>query len=68
MKNSIVLNAISDVHLGCFENENLPDFAFSPDLDILILAGDIMDGVKSHYIDWVLNLNPNLPIIYTPGN
>ncbi|MER2493088.1 metallophosphoesterase [Catenovulum sediminis] len=62
------LSVMSDIHLGCFAPDKLPDFELAQGIDVLVLARDIMDGVKSHGIDWVLNLNPNIPIIYIAGN
>lgn len=53
--NGVCFSYASDIHLGFYPPSKLPDFQWSPESDVLLLAGDIMDGLKKRNIDWVLS-------------
>lgn len=56
------IGIISDLHL-----EFGAPFQWVPDVDVLVLAGDIGAGTAG--IDWCrANLPPRLPVVYVPGN
>lgn len=46
----------------------LPQFQWRPNTEVVLLAGDIMDGVKPHYIDWVLQTCEGRRGLITLGN
>lgn len=67
------INAISDLHLEFDDINNLPEFKFSEDLDVIVLAGDIITsskkGINPLYTDWVLGLLRFAKhVVYVPGN
>lgn len=45
---------VSDLHLGFFPDSELPAMDWHPDARVVLLAGDILDGLRASHIDWVL--------------
>ena len=58
----------SDIHLGFYSSKELPKYNWHPGSSTLLLAGDIMDGIKPNYIDWVLNTSSGRQCLMTIGN
>lgn len=58
----------SDIHLGFYAPEEMPHFVWDPESDVLLLAGDVMDGLKKRYIDWVLETCEGRQGLLTLGN
>ena len=61
----------SDLHFELWKR-NLPDpkrqFAPDKDRDLLILAGDIVDGNRDHGIPFIRRELKISPVIFVPGN
>lgn len=58
----------SDIHLGLFPDNALPRLEWHPEATTVLLAGDIMDGVRSRHIDWVLETCQGRAGLMTLGN
>lgn len=59
---------VSDLHLSFFPKRRLPLFEWHENVDTILLAGDIMDGVRSYAIDHVLKMTEGFPTYMTLGN
>lgn len=64
----ICFSYASDIHLGFYPPEKLPVFDWNCESEVLLLAGDIMDGVKKRHIDWVLETCAGRRGLLTLGN
>lgn len=58
----------SDVHLSFYPKSDLPQVKWATDVDVILLAGDIMDGVKPYAIEHVLQMTQGIPTLMTLGN
>ncbi|PHS20142.1 MAG: hypothetical protein COA86_02305 [Kangiella sp.] len=64
----INLIAVSDLHLG-FDSPNKPfQLNVAEKVDLVLMAGDIIDGCKASGFDWVLNATNEKPVLITLGN
>ncbi|WP_097462122.1 metallophosphoesterase [Mangrovitalea sediminis] len=63
-----VFGFASDIHLSFYPKDQLPLIQWAPDVDVILLAGDIMDGVKSYAIDHVLRMTEGRTGLMTLGN
>lgn len=59
---------VSDLHLSFFPRNRLPLLKWHESVDTILLAGDIMDGVKPYAIDHVLEMTQGIPSFMTLGN
>lgn len=62
------LLAMSDLHLGFDHPAKLFTFEIPEEIDLVLMAGDIADGSKPQYLEWILNATAGKPVIVTLGN
>ncbi|MEH6628510.1 MAG: metallophosphoesterase [Motiliproteus sp.] len=65
---ALTLTAVSDIHLCFDERDDLFQLPVPDDVDLVMMAGDIADGCKNTYLDWILNATNGKPVAYTLGN
>ena len=62
------LIAMSDLHLGFDRPSSLFQFDLPNECDLVLTAGDITDGSKIQYLEWVLKATNETPVVITLGN
>lgn len=69
-ENEIKLLVLSDLHLGFDSKSKMYDLDIREDIDLIILAGDIVDGADSDATqrNHLLHLTKGIKTIYIPGN
>lgn len=60
--------ATSDLHLDINFSIGLVDKIVPEGTDLVIIAGDVMNGLKPEYIDMLLRLTRNTPTLFVLGN
>ena len=75
IRNKLRINSVSDLHLEFYKAEGIdfPRLSYSEDLDVLVLAGDIItssrNGVPEDFTDWIIEQGKYAKhVIYIPGN
>ncbi|MEH6628749.1 MAG: metallophosphoesterase [Motiliproteus sp.] len=64
---ALTLTAVSDLHLF-FDLNNLYPLPVPEAADLVLMAGDVADGCKPKYLDWILNITAGKPVVYILGN
>ncbi|MEH6628748.1 MAG: metallophosphoesterase [Motiliproteus sp.] len=63
----LTLAAVSDIHLA-FDGDALYPLPVPDEADLVLLAGDVADGCKPRYLDWILAATEGKPVAFTLGN
>ena len=67
-KTVLTLTAVSDLHLAFDPPDDLYQLPVPGEADAVLMAGDIMDGCKRRYLDWVMESTAGKPVVITLGN
>ncbi len=67
-KTALTLIAVSDLHLAFDSPDDLYRLPVPDNADLVLMAGDIMDGCKRQFLDWVLESTNGKPVVITLGN
>jgi UDP-2,3-diacylglucosamine pyrophosphatase LpxH len=66
-RENLTVFVCSDLHIDFMTNEERELFTL-PDADVYLIAGDLMNGVKLHFCNWVLEKTSGKLTYFIPGN